>query len=199
MRKTRVQSLGWEGPLEKKTAPHSSTLALKIPWVEEPGRLQSMGSQRVGHDWETSLSLLCIVYKYLGFCGGTGGKEPPCQCRRCKRCGFDPWVGKIPWGRHGNPLQYSCLENPIDRGVWHAMVYRVTQSWTELKHLAYTQAYKYLIFVGPINCNNTSLYVSFCFVYYVHLSKILNFDGVKFIQWLPMYLMLECLEKFFPI
>jgi len=50
MRETRVRSLGWEDPLEKEMAPHSSTLAWKIPWTEEPGRLQSMGSQRVGHD-----------------------------------------------------------------------------------------------------------------------------------------------------
>ena len=50
MRETRVQSLGWEDPLEKEMAIHSSTLARKIPWTEEPGRLQSMGSQRVGHD-----------------------------------------------------------------------------------------------------------------------------------------------------
>ena len=47
---TQVQSLGWEDPLEKEMATHSSTLACKIPWTEEPGRLQSMGSQRVGHD-----------------------------------------------------------------------------------------------------------------------------------------------------
>ena len=45
-----VQSLGWEDPLEKEMATHSSTLAWKIPWTEEPGRLQSMGSQRVRHD-----------------------------------------------------------------------------------------------------------------------------------------------------
>ena len=50
MRETRVQSLSWEDPLEKEMATHSSTLAWKIPWTEEPGRLQSMGSQRVGHD-----------------------------------------------------------------------------------------------------------------------------------------------------
>ena len=43
--------------MEKAMAPHSSTLAWKIPWMEEPGRLQSMGSLRVGHDWATSLSL----------------------------------------------------------------------------------------------------------------------------------------------
>ena len=43
-------SLGWEDPLEKEVATHSSTLAWKIPWMGEPGRLQSMGSQTVGHD-----------------------------------------------------------------------------------------------------------------------------------------------------
>ena len=55
MRETRVWSLGWEDPLEKKMAPYSSTLAWKIPWTEEPGRLQSMESQRVKQDWATSL------------------------------------------------------------------------------------------------------------------------------------------------
>ena len=56
-RETQVQSLGWEDLLEMEMATHSSTLAWKIPWMEEPGRLQSMGSQRVGYDWATSLSL----------------------------------------------------------------------------------------------------------------------------------------------
>ena len=50
IQETRVQSLGWEDPLEKEMATHSSTLAWKIPWREEPGRLQSMESQRVRHD-----------------------------------------------------------------------------------------------------------------------------------------------------
>ena len=50
MWETRVQSLGWEDLLEKEIATHSSILAWKIPWTEEPGRLQSMGSQRVRHD-----------------------------------------------------------------------------------------------------------------------------------------------------
>ena len=53
MRETWVQSLGWEDSLEKEMATHSSTLAWKSPWTEKPGRLQSMGSQRVRHDWET--------------------------------------------------------------------------------------------------------------------------------------------------
>ena len=48
--------------LEKAMAPHSSTLAWKIPWTEEPGRLQSMGSRRVGHDWATSLSLFTFMH-----------------------------------------------------------------------------------------------------------------------------------------
>ena len=50
MQETRVRSLGWEDPLEKEVAIHSSTIAWKIPWTEEPGGLQFMGSQRVGHD-----------------------------------------------------------------------------------------------------------------------------------------------------
>ena len=50
MQETQVLSLGQEDPLEKKMATHSSILAWKIPWTEEPGRLQSMGSQKVGHD-----------------------------------------------------------------------------------------------------------------------------------------------------
>ena len=54
MRETQVWSLGWEDLLEKEMATHSSTLAWRIPWREEPGRLQSMGLQRVGHDWATS-------------------------------------------------------------------------------------------------------------------------------------------------
>ena len=76
---------------------HSSTLAWKIPWMEEPGRLQSMGSLRVGHDWATSLSRI-----------GEG---------------------------NGNPLQYSCLENPRDGGAWWAAVmgsHRVGHNWSDL-------------------------------------------------------------------
>ena len=46
----QIRSLGWENPLEKKMATHSSILAWEITWTEEPGRIQSMGSQRVGHD-----------------------------------------------------------------------------------------------------------------------------------------------------
>ena len=54
MPETGVRSLGWEDTLEKEMATHSSTLAYKIPWMEEPGGLQSMGSQTVRHDSATS-------------------------------------------------------------------------------------------------------------------------------------------------
>ena len=92
--------LKWALLSEKAMATHSSSLAWQIPWTEEPGRLQSMGSIGVGHDWETSLSLSCI---------GEG---------------------------NGNLLQYSCLEDPRDRGTWWAAVYGVAQSWTGRKRLS---------------------------------------------------------------
>ena len=60
MREIQIQSLGQKDPLEKEMATHSSTLAWKIPRTEEPGGLQTMGSQRVGHDWVTSLSLFSL-------------------------------------------------------------------------------------------------------------------------------------------
>ena len=64
MWETRVWSLGQEDPLEKERATHSRTLAWKIPWTEEPGRLQSMGLQRVGHAWVTSLHFNTKSPKY---------------------------------------------------------------------------------------------------------------------------------------
>ena len=115
----------------------SSILVWRIPWTEEPGRLQSMGSQRVVHDWGantfTSLSgcwhrpdlafgftwsllpsaghhiaTVSSGYKAmtkhcLGIPGGTSGKESACQCRRLKRLGFYPKVGKMPWRRKWQP------------------------------------------------------------------------------------------------
>ena len=95
---------------EKAVAAHSRTLAWKIPWMKEPGRLQSMGSLRIRHDWVTSVSfsLSCI---------GEG---------------------------NGNPLQYSCLENPRDGGAWWAAVYGIAQSWTRLKWLSMCHVHLYI-------------------------------------------------------
>ena len=72
MQETQVQSLGWEDPLEKEMAPHSSNVAWRIPWTEEPGGLQSVGSQRVGHDWATSLSFFALN----GQCADTAREAP---------------------------------------------------------------------------------------------------------------------------
>ena len=90
--------------MEKEMPTHSSTLAWKIPWTEEPGRLQSVGSQGVRHDCQTSLPSLTSY-----FITGEG---------------------------NGNPLQYSCLENPMDRGAWRATVHGISESQTWLKWLS---------------------------------------------------------------
>ena len=67
MPEPRVRSLGWEDPLKEEMATHSSILAWKIPWMEEPGSLQSMGPQRVGHAWATSLSFNLIFIHIFYF------------------------------------------------------------------------------------------------------------------------------------
>ena len=80
---TWVQSLGWKDPLEKEIATHSNTLAWKIPWTEEPGRLQSMGLQRVRHNWATSLHFLVKML------------ESPLDCKETKPVspkGNQPWI-----------------------------------------------------------------------------------------------------------
>ena len=66
--------------------------------------------------------------------GGTSGKEPACQRRLdIGDSGSLPGSGRSPGGKYGNPLQYSCLENPMDRGAWQAEIHTVAQSWTGLK------------------------------------------------------------------
>ena len=69
-RETRLRALGWEDPLEKDMAVHSRTTAWKIPRKEEPCRLQSLGSQRVGHDWATSLYFYYTIspFQFLLLC-----------------------------------------------------------------------------------------------------------------------------------
>ena len=60
-------------------------------------------------------------------------KNLPANARDVRDAGLILGLGRSPGGRHGNPLQYSCLENPMDRGAWRAMVHGVTESWTQLK------------------------------------------------------------------
>ena len=133
--------------LEKAMAPHSSTLAWKIPWTEEPGRLKTMGSRRVGHGWATSLSLFTFIH------WRRNGNPLQCSCLENPRDRGAWWAAVygvaqswtwlsdftftfMHWRRNGNPLQCSCLENPRDGGPWWAAVYGVAQSRTWLKWLS---------------------------------------------------------------
>ena len=86
--------------------------------------------------------LILILPEGNSFPGGASGKEPACQCRRHERLGFDPWVGRIPLeGKHSNPLQYSCLKNPMDSGAWWAAVRGVTES-PESEHFQFTSLFR---------------------------------------------------------
>ena len=112
MWETWVQSLGQEDPLEKEMATHSSVLAWRIPWTEEPGRLQSMGVSRFGHNLATKPPT-----SIRAFPGGSEGKVSACNVGDL---GSIPGLGRSPGEGNGNPLQYSCLENSMDRGAWQA-------------------------------------------------------------------------------
>ena len=135
MQETWVCSLGWEDPLEKEMATHSSILAWRIPWTEESGSIQSMGLQRVGNDWVTLPSYFPILW-------------PPDANRRLIRKDFDTgkdWRGcqKIRWFDDVNSsmdMSFSKLQELVtDREAWSAAVHGVAKSriwlsdWTELK------------------------------------------------------------------
>ena len=68
-----------------------------------------------------------------GFPGDISGKESACQYRKLRDTSLILGLGRSPGGRHGNLLQYSCLENPMDRGAWRILIRRVTKSWKPLK------------------------------------------------------------------
>ena len=92
--------------------------------------VDSLESGHVAHSqiWKQQIP---VLYPSI-FPGGTVGKEPTCRCRRCKRLGSTPGLGRSPGGGHGNPLQYSCLKNPMDKGAWRATVHGVRKSRTRL-------------------------------------------------------------------
>ena len=76
-----------------------------------------------------------MVFNYLhpkpvGFPDGTMVKNLPANAGDIRNLGSIPGLGRSPGGGNGNPLQYSCLENPMDRGTWWATVHGVTKSWT---------------------------------------------------------------------
>ena len=113
--------------LEKEMATHSSVLAWRIPGTGEPGGLPSLGSHRVRHDWSDLAAAAASAL--WGFPGGSMVKNPPANAGDM---GSIPWSGRSPGGGNNNPLQYSCLENPMDKGAWQATVHGVTQSRTQL-------------------------------------------------------------------
>ena len=116
----------------------------------------------------------------MGFLGGTSGKEPTCQCRRHMRRGLIPGLGWSPGGGHGNPLQYSCLDNPHGQrslagpGPWR---HRVGHDWvTKHTHTDYLE--HLLQFLGP-KCVNKWMDISHCLVFSKFL-KILRLPHWKF-------------------
>ena len=68
----------------------------------------------------------------------TGGSEDKASACNAADLGSIPGLKRSPGGGNGNPLQYSCLENPMDRGAWRAIVHRVTKSWTQLSDFTHT-------------------------------------------------------------
>ena len=105
-------------------------------WTGKPGMLWSMGLQRVGRNWVTELNwwkgtLAYAIASVLEWFipGGSDDKESACNAGDL---GLIPGLGRSPGGRHGNLLQYSCLQNPMDRGAYSATVHGVTKSWTWL-------------------------------------------------------------------
>ena len=109
MWETLVRSLGWEDPLEKEMATHSSILAWEIPRTEDPGSLQSMGSQRVRHNWATSLSFT-LSAKW-------------CLCFLMKGN-----LTKIELGGQKGELSYRYLLQSI-RSHWKRSTFHLLQEW----------------------------------------------------------------------
>ena len=117
IKETQIQFLGWEDPLEKGMATHSSIFAWRIPWTE-PGGLQPLGHK---------LSDMTDQLTLWGFSGGTDNKE---SAYNVGDLGSISGSGRSPGEENGNPLQYFCLENPMDRGAWWATVFGLAKSWT---------------------------------------------------------------------
>ena len=103
-------------------ATYSSTLAWKIQWTEELGAGNCpWGSKESG--------MTERLHSHYGFPGGSDGKESACNAGDP---GLISGLGRSPGERNGNPLQYSCLENPTDGGAWRGTVHGVAKSWTQL-------------------------------------------------------------------
>ena len=112
---------------------------------------------------------LALVYKEMwdtGFPGGTSGKEPTCQCRRCKRHGFDPWVGKILWKRSWQPTPvFLPKEFHGPRSLASYTVHGIPKSWTWLKPLSMHVA---LITFSVVHYSFSKVFHLFKQKFYVH-------------------------------
>ena len=122
-------------PLERGMATHSSILAWRIPWTERLAGYSPLRCKEPNMiEWLTLSPFFFFFPVTIRLCTTPGlprwlnGKESASQCRRHRRHEFHLWVGKIPWKGNGNPLQYSCLENPMDRGTWQATVHGVSKT-----------------------------------------------------------------------
>ena len=111
-----------ENPLEESMATGSSILAWRIPWIEEPGGLQSMEWQRVGHNWSKLAHTHTSLYSIKLYWRGIEENNS---------------MGKTGEG-NGNPLQYPCRENPMDGEAWWAAVHGVAKSQTRLSNFTFT-------------------------------------------------------------
>ena len=126
----------------------------------------------------TSFPDLGLKYHILwDFSGCASGKEPTCQCRDVRDTGSIPGLKRSPGGGYGNPLQYSCLENPMDRGAWQATIHSVAKSWAQLKRLSTHAPYTvhWLFFTSPV-CD---LHKSFdiCTMCLISISYVTKFWG----------------------
>ena len=82
------------------------------------------------YGWRRYINMCTYIYFLWGFPDGASGKNLPAIARDLRDVGWIPGLGRSTGGGHDNPLQHSCLENPMDRGAWWATVHRVTQRWT---------------------------------------------------------------------
>ena len=120
MRETQARSLGWEGPLEKEMATHSSTLAWRIPWTEEPERLQSMGSQRVRYDWATDTNAM-ETHCSAGMQSSCSRERPGSPGHSVLGPGFIPgWgISRLAWPKNKEVNQAALFPWHVFPSIFH--------------------------------------------------------------------------------